>query len=98
MVLLFLQRCHNNMVVMFLYPLLNLNSELKPVQCEISINKSWKLLSLFSSETMKQEQSKLVPKCEIKFYCSYYNLCLDFLFMGLSTLQIDIQLFASPSI
>ena len=85
MFFLFLQRCHNNMVVMFLYPLLNLNSELKPVQCEISINKSWKLLSLFSSETVKQGQSKPVPKCETEFYCSYYNLCLDFLFMRLST-------------
>ena len=44
---------------MLLDPFLNLNSELKPVQCELSINMSWKLLSLFSSETMMGNSERL---------------------------------------
>ena len=64
------QCCHNNKVVMLWYRLLNVNSELKPMQSEISINKFWKLLSLFSSETtrdVKLWKFKLVPKYEINF-------------------------------
>ena len=30
---------------------------------------------------MKQGKSKLVAKFETKFYCSYYSLCLNFLFI-----------------
>ena len=52
--------------------------------CEISSMKSWKLLSLFTSEDYcdaKQWKSKLETKYEIKCYCSNHNLYLDFLFI-----------------
>ena len=36
-----------------------------------------------SFDCVKQRMSKLVAKYKIKWYCSYYNLCLEFLFINI---------------
>ena len=60
------------------YPLLNLNySELNTVKSPIGKGKPWKLLIYFFFGLCKT----VLKRCKIKCYCSFNNLCLDFLFI-----------------
>ena len=47
----------------------------------IGEGKSSKLLTYFFLLTVRNSTLKLVTKCKIKCYCSYYNLRLEFLFI-----------------
>ena len=65
----------------YIYPFLNLNySEINPVKTLIDKGKSWKLIIYFFF-WLCETVLKLVTKCTIKCYCSYCNLCLEFLFI-----------------
>ena len=68
------------LLLYYIYPFLNRNSELNPVKSPIGKGKAWKLWIYFFF-WLCERVLKLVTKCTIKCYCGYYNLCLEFLFI-----------------
>ena len=77
--------CHDIIMIwLLLYLFLNLNySELNLVKSPVCTGKVLEIITVihFSSVRNIATLLKLLTKCKIKCYCSYYNLFLELLFI-----------------